>query len=119
MDTEVTVETVVTIVVIIETIRLQAMCTNYSIFLFPNHHFKFFVHSNTGVTVAAGVMIRAPSTTMEDSKIMVARNFIILVLVVGVTEEETVEISGTVEEISETVVTFAVVLREETLVVKY
>ena len=55
-------------------------------------------------------MIRAPSTTMEDSKIMVARNFIILVLVVGVTEEETVEISGTVEEISETVVTFAVVL---------
>ena len=65
-----------------------------------------------------GVMIRAPSTTMVDSKIMLARNFIILVLVVGATEVETVEILETVAEISETVATFAVVLREETLVVK-
>ena len=66
-----------------------------------------------------GVMIRGRSTTMVDSKIMVARNFIILVLVVEVTGEETVEILETVVEISETVATFAVVLREETLVVKY
>ena len=66
-----------------------------------------------------GAMIRGRSTTMVDSKIMVARNFIILDLVVGVTGEETVEILETVVEISETVATFAVVLREETLVVKY
>ena len=65
------------------------------------------------------VMIRGRSTTMVDSKIMVARNFIILVLVVEVTGEETVEILETVAEILETVATFAVVLREETLVVKY